>query len=143
MAETDYFGAANALIGGASSFLSGQAIESGAKKSEALYKSAAQYSQLETALKGQAVRREVEQSIGGARAAFGAGGLAISGSAKSVIASSAQQGGLSEAIVRLQGDINTKSYMAMASDEAAKASAAGTSSWMGLASGILSAAAFI
>lgn len=136
----DIFGAANDLIGGVSSFLSGQAIASGSKKAEAFYKQAAQYSQIETGLKGLALQRQLQGVQGGARAAAGASGLALSGSVTNVIRSNAQQGALSEAVVRLQGDINTKSYMAMAADEAAKASAANSSSWLGAASGILGAA---
>jgi hypothetical protein len=140
---TDYFGAANDLIGGVSSYLSGNAIASGARKSAAFYTTAAQYSTLETGLKEAAVRRTVEQSIGSTRAGAGASGLAMSGNMIDVVRSSAQQGGISQAVTQLQGDINTKSYMALAAAEAAKAQAASASALTGGISGILSAASLL
>jgi len=114
----DLFGAADSLLGGVGSYLSGQAGASASKsaaeaygKQAAIYGKAAQYSQIETGIKEQMLTRNVYQTISAGKAAIGASGLKESGSAADVIRSSAQQGALSAALVKAQGDIEYTGFL--------------------------------
>lgn len=129
----DIFGAAESLLGGLGGFLGGNSAAKGAKQAAKFYAQAAQYTQLETGIKENAASRAIYQTLGGARADIAASGLKLSGSAADLMRSSAAQGGLTKALISLQGKIDVASYQAQASAAKSQASASSTG---GLLSGL-------
>jgi hypothetical protein len=136
--NADYFGSANSLLGGISKFMSGQASASGSKQAAAYYGQAAQYSQVETAIKQQQADRQIYQVIGGAKAAAGASGLANSGGVADIIRDSATQGALSKRLIETQGDINYTSYKSQQASASAAASSSSTGGLLGAVTGVVS-----
>jgi hypothetical protein len=135
----DIFGAAEDLLGGLGGFLGGQSAAKGAKQAAKFYAQAAQYTQLETGIKEVAANRAIYQTLGGARADIAASGLKLSGSAADLMRSSAAQGGLTRALIALQGKIEVSSYQAQASAASEQASASSTGGFLSGLGGIIGA----
>lgn len=125
------------LFSGLGSFFSGQAMEQGYEDAAKFYKEAARIAKVEGALKGVAIQRNIWQTAGTARANVGAGGIALTGSAKDAIHSNMQQGYLTKAINVLQTKLEVQSYLAQAAQMQAMADAAQSQGMFGLIGGIL------
>lgn len=125
------------LFSGLGSFFAGQAQAEGYQEAAKFYREAARITKIEGAIKGVAIQRQIWKTAGEGRAAVGAGGIALTGSAKDAIQSNMQQGYLTKAINVLQTKLEYQSYMAQAAQMDAMAAAAEGSGMMGLLGGIL------
>ena len=134
----DYFTAGSDLISGIGDFLGGQVAASADKDAAAFYQKAAGLSTLSAGIQKMTASREIGQLIGQQKAAIGASGLAFSGSAKDIAQSTAQQGGLTQSLIALQGNITTQSYLAQAQSAQAEATAKQTGGIGGLLGDIVS-----
>lgn len=135
----DLFGAAESLLGGFGSFISGNTTAQGAKAAAQSYGEAAALTKASTVIKQSMVGRQVYQALGGMRAAAGASGLTQGGSVQDLIRDSARQGAITKAVVGLQGEIDYNSLIAQQHSSEQQAQAAKEGGGGGLFGGILGA----
>lgn len=83
------------------------------------------YTEASTNIQAAQQERQVAMTIGGERAATGGAGLANSGSAGDLLRSSAQQGALAGAVLRMQGQITEAGYNEQAASYGLMATTAG------------------
>jgi hypothetical protein len=88
----------------------------------------AQYTTASTAIQEPQGQRQIYQTIGGIKASVAGSGLTEGGTAGDILASSAQQGALSQAVTASQGQIQVAGYQEQAQSYTAMQSAAMLSS---------------
>lgn len=96
----------------------------------------AQLAETSTKIQEAQTVRQVSMSLGTQKTDIAGAGFTESGSALDLLASSAQQGALSKALINIQGAINENSYAAQAGAYTAEAKSAGEASDSGIVSAI-------
>lgn len=140
MATVDYFSAASTLLGGIGDYFGAQAQAESLTASAATYKKAAKITETATKFKLLAESRLIYQTLGAGRAAIGASGLALGGSAEDVMRASAAEGSIATALIALQGKLESTLYKGQAAAATAAASAAEEGGLLSLLGSVVGAA---
>lgn len=149
----DYFGAADSLLGGLGSFFSGQAGAKGFRASARAYRQAAQFSQesaaiteRSTAIQQSQATRQLYGVLSGQQADIAGAGLKNAGSAQYLLRSTAEQIGVTHALIGNQGLITELGFQREAAAEigqanqaAAQAKGSGKGGFLGAVGGVVGA----
>lgn len=129
-----------ATLGAVGAYQSASAQEQAAKYNAGVAREQAGLARTQAEIDAETVARDSRKHLGEVRAAYGASGFSLDGSAFDVLEQEARTGALKEALVRYRGELTARGLEQQATMQDAAAKSYGSSKWIGALSSFASGA---